>query len=272
MPTASIATIPNQAQANPVTYSDDNADTATCVFISEGKIVKQVEVKVGDAIPFPKDSEIKHSYTDDDESHHIHYSLAGWSEIEHMSSSDAFITEGTKINKAGTYTYYAYWVFTNPAQIELRFYDGDKLIGTAATDGYTITHMPENPTKDGYTFVGWYSKQGGEFDAKHAYGDYYAKWQKIEDTNTNSSNANKTNSNTNNENKSNLNENAQNSTNISNANSQKNSNAQNASNGNAKSTENELVQTGIEQSGFAFAIITAAFTTIFAFICKHEKH
>lgn len=275
MSVVAIAIVPNQAQANPVTYADKSADTATCIFKSEGKVVKQVDVKVGDVIPFPTENDVKHSYTAEDKKDHVSYMLIGWAETEQKKFVDAeIIAGGTRIEKAGTYTYYAQWGATIPPVTSVRFFDGDKLIGTGYSDGYSfLRNIPDAPTKEGYTFLGWYNRKGTHklsADDERFDPVYYAKWQKIGDS-TNSSSTDESSTKTNNENADNTTNEQKNTDNVS---SQQDNLKQDANeaNSNANSSPKELVQTGIEQNGFAFAIITAALATSAVFVRKHDKH
>ena len=84
------------------------------------------------------------------------YEFAGWHESSDLSGNAVFsINEGTTGNKE----YYASW---NETVYSITYMDGENKIENLSPASYTTTKRTELPTpsKEGYTFNGWYSDAG----------------------------------------------------------------------------------------------------------------
>ena len=117
------------------------------------------------------------------------YTFTGWNTA---ASGGTQITADTAHNQTGDFTLYAQWTadtlnITYDSQGGSTVTDGD----ATTTTGGSITALPTNPTRDGYTFTGWNTAASGGTQitagtAHNQTGDFilYAQWQAAPTTTT----------------------------------------------------------------------------------------
>lgn len=113
------------------------------------------------------------SITLTDASPKAHYNFVGWFTDQNRQFTEATIVEGD----ISLYARYSEIIWT----VAFNTNGGGRISSMRVNDGQTISPMPADPSRTGYTFDGWYTDSGlaTAFDASSAVSDnitLYAKW------------------------------------------------------------------------------------------------
>ncbi len=127
----------------------------TISFYDEGKLVGTVTTAGGEEIALPAAAE-KDGFT-----------FVGWFFEEEGAgeqlTSDYYVEHALNKNEH-VYAYYKAEEVTPPpaAQFTVTFYNGDSVYDTRTGEAGASVTLPTPPKKDGFTFVGWFTQQGGK--------------------------------------------------------------------------------------------------------------
>ena len=114
------------------------------------------------------------------------YKFIGWT-FDTWGTVNLFDFDTVFEKSDSTYRLYAYWVASDDTSNHIVTFDsnGGSNVQTKVTS-YSITE-PDEPTRDGYIFAGWYSDT--EFTTKYVFNTYvtsnmtlYAKWIRLEES------------------------------------------------------------------------------------------
>lgn len=126
-----------------------NRKTSTLKYVSNGETIYQIS-----NVPYEKDIDLSITPTNGEK----HMKFAGWYYNPILMNSEKPLEKYTM--PANDLVLYAKWV---PEEIMVNFdTQGGSTVASQSVPYNSKATMPENPTKSGYTFAGWYMSPDGE--------------------------------------------------------------------------------------------------------------